>query len=82
MTDTADTMFAPQTPRVYAAWATKPRRRGLGLTAMMTGAIIRIRPLALLNLALLMCALSGASMVLLAVHISTTQAAPAVIGRF
>ena len=46
--------------RSYPNWAEKKPRAGLDIAGLMPGAIIRVRPFVLVNLALLVCALSGA----------------------
>ncbi len=69
MTDTTDLDLAPRTTRPLAEWAVAPRRHRLGARALITNAIIRARPVALFNLALVMCAFSGAAMVLLVARV-------------
>jgi hypothetical protein len=65
MNDTTKLFAQPAAQASYAAWACKPRRRGLGISATLTGAIIRFRPLALLNVALFLCVASGAGIFLM-----------------
>jgi hypothetical protein len=52
----------------YAIWAQRPRRRGLGLAAIYSGAIIRMRPVMMLNLAVALCVVSGLGMFALATY--------------
>jgi hypothetical protein len=62
-------LAAPPAP-FRAAWAIKPRGPAHFISTFITSAIIRVRPVALLNLGLLLCGASGAGMVFLAVRLA------------
>jgi hypothetical protein len=56
----------------YADWATKPRR-GQGLARRAAAAIIRVRPVLLVNLALMFCVAIGLAMFALATFALTPK---------
>jgi hypothetical protein len=74
MADNADSLFVPHPAQPLAEWAVESRRRGFGISAAVSSAIIRVRPLALMNLALLLCGASGAGIFLLVAHALTKAA--------
>ena len=52
----------------FAHWAIKKPRHPLDVSALISSAIIRARPLVLVNVALLLCAVGGAGMFMVATY--------------
>jgi hypothetical protein len=63
----------PLRRRPYAAWAQTPRRRGFSFGALCTGAIMRMQPVLVLNLAVALLVASGLGMFALATYALTAQ---------